>query len=507
MAPFSSPVRPEQITLPSHVIDLAADELRRATGEHVDLRPRSFAVLRVLAENVGSLVTKDEIIANVWDDAAVTEDSLTQCIAEIRKAIGDEERRILRTVPRRGYVLTSSEQQGSAAPVYHRPTLAVLPFRSLSGNKETSLALGVASELLNELARNRDLRLIGRDSSFALAAQPAKAQELGEQLGARYLVEGTAKRAKDEILIDVQLVDTREGIVVWGDSFSAKAVDIPRTQRLIANRIAVSVRVGMHETEKQATLGRAPSDLDVYELTLRAMSEHQFTAEATRACRRNLEEAIRRDPNYALAWAQLAWVNMLDLWVQLTGEWHLSRLDEVIEQFSRAIKLDPNLSRAYRGLGQAMILKGDVAQALTMSRRGLELGPSQPDNLLFYGNALFESGELAEATEKIEQAVTLHPLRPSYYSYFYGIILWANERFEEALTELGTVPGADVYRALVLVRLGRVAEAKDQIAKYRAQPSRPLLMPPHPPALARRFLEDSHIAGWRPPLAAHRKAV
>ena len=118
MAPFSSPVRPEQITLPSHVIDLAADELRRATGEHVDLRPRSFAVLRVLAENVGSLVIKDEIIANVWDDAAVTEDSLTQCIAEIRKAIGDEERRILRTVPRRGYVLTSSEQQGSVAPVF-----------------------------------------------------------------------------------------------------------------------------------------------------------------------------------------------------------------------------------------------------------------------------------------------------------------------------------------------------------------------------------------------------
>ena len=76
MATLSSPVRQEQITLPSHVIDLAADELRRTTGEHVDLRPRSFAVLRVLAENVGSLVTKDEIIAKVWDDAAVTEELL-----------------------------------------------------------------------------------------------------------------------------------------------------------------------------------------------------------------------------------------------------------------------------------------------------------------------------------------------------------------------------------------------------------------------------------------------
>ena len=119
----------QQVRLRSHVIDLARDELRGSSGELVFLRPRSFAVLRVLAENVGSLVTKDEIIAKVWDDAAVTEDSLTQCITEIRKVIGDDERRVLRTVPRRGYMLTSTEQQGSSARTYHQPTLAVLPFR------------------------------------------------------------------------------------------------------------------------------------------------------------------------------------------------------------------------------------------------------------------------------------------------------------------------------------------------------------------------------------------
>jgi DNA-binding winged helix-turn-helix (wHTH) protein len=201
MATSSCPALQGQITLPSHVIDLAADELRRATGEHVDLRPRSFAVLRVLAENAGSLVTKNEITAKVWDDAAVTEDSLTQCIAEIRKAIGDEERRIVRTVTRRGYILTSSQQKESGPRAHHRPALAVLPFRSLSGNKETSLALGVASELLNELARNRDLRLIGRDSSFALGGQPAKAQELGEQLGAIWWrVRLSAPRTKSSLM-------------------------------------------------------------------------------------------------------------------------------------------------------------------------------------------------------------------------------------------------------------------------------------------------------------------
>jgi adenylate cyclase len=100
MATFSSPVRQDQITLPSHIVDLAADELRRTTGEQVELRPQSLAVLRLLAENAGRLVHKNKLMAEVWRDIVVTDDSLTQCIADIRKAIGDREHRILRTVPR-----------------------------------------------------------------------------------------------------------------------------------------------------------------------------------------------------------------------------------------------------------------------------------------------------------------------------------------------------------------------------------------------------------------------
>jgi TolB-like protein len=503
----------QHVRLPFHEIDLAADELRTARGERVDLRPRSFAVLRVLAENVGSLVTKDEIIARVWDDAAVTEDSLTQCVAEIRKAIGDEERRIVRTLPRRGYLLTLSEPAERSATA-RPPTLAVLPFVSLTGPEGTSLALGVASELINELARNRDLRLIGRDSSFALGNQPFGAQELGKQLGARYLVEGTTQRVKNEMIVDIQLVDTCDGVIAWGDRFSGEAGDLPSLQRAIAIKISATVRVSMRETEKLAALGRGPRDLDVYELTLRGASKHRFSPDATRASRQDLEEATRRDPNYAPAWTQLGWVNYIDVSMQLTGEWPPSRIDEVIGQFSRAIELDPNLSKAYRGLSQAMHLKGEVRQALALARQAFELGPSEPDSYLFLAVALFESGELNEAIRMIDQALELHPLPPSYYAYFHATFLWANEQFAEALEEadacLRKAPQfalAEVYRALALVGLGRLDEAKDQIARCRARPSLPLIIPPAPPALASRFLEGLHAAGWRPSLASHQKAI
>lgn len=160
----------QQVRLPFHVVDLAADELRSAAGEHVDLRPRSYAVLRLLAENAGRLVTKDEILEKVWGDVIVTDDSLTQCIADIRKAIGDDERRVLRTVPRRGYLLVPAQRSAELPPrVPDRPSLAVMPFATIGSSYEIGLGCGVASEIVNELARNKDLRLIARDSSFALA--------------------------------------------------------------------------------------------------------------------------------------------------------------------------------------------------------------------------------------------------------------------------------------------------------------------------------------------------
>ena len=106
------------------------------------------------------------------------------------------------------------------------PSLAVMPFLSIGEDcGPLTLGSGVASEIINELARNRDLRLIGRDSSFALANQNLMAQELGEQLGARYLVEGTAQRLDGTLVVDVQLVDARDGSIAWGDRFSGQCTE------------------------------------------------------------------------------------------------------------------------------------------------------------------------------------------------------------------------------------------------------------------------------------------
>jgi TolB-like protein len=505
----------QQIRLPSHVVDLAADELRTADGRRVDLRPRSWAVMRLLAEQAGRLCGKHDIIARVWDDVAVTDDSLAQCIADIRHAIGDEERRVLRTVPRKGYMLVPSRRQAElAGRVPELPSLAVMPFLSIGEERGSlSLGCGLASEIINELARNRSLRLIGRDSSFALANQNLMAQELGERLGARYLVEGTTQRVDDTLMVDVQVVDARDGSIAWGDRFFASAPSVPKVQLEIASRIAGSLHSGIREVEKQAILGAPPRDLDVFELTLRGTArKHQFKPDAVREGRADLEAALRLDPNYAPAHAYLAWLNLIDLLLGLTGEWSSSRLCEVINQFARAIELDSNLSTAHQGLSQALISAGELGQAVTMARRGVELGPSDADALLFLAVALFESGELTEALELSDKAIGLNPLRPAYYCFFHAMILWGNECYQQALDEeeecLRKAPAfgaAHTYRAMCFVGLGRVDEAKKLLAQLMSNP-RFLVRPPKPPGLASRALAQLQAAGWRPQLAAERAA-
>jgi tetratricopeptide (TPR) repeat protein len=190
--------------------------------------------------------------------------------------------------------------------------------------------------------------------------------------------------------------------------------------------------------------------------------------------------------------------------LQFTGDYQFSQLGGVIAQFNRAIELDPSFPAPYQGLSQALIYADDVAQSLAVARRAVELGPSDADGLLFLANALFESGETAEAMDAAKRAIELNPLRPPFYYLFNSMILWGNERYQEALDEadecLRKAPdfaGAATYRAVALVGLGRLDEAKAQLRQCMARPGGIVIVMPHPPELASRALAD-----LRPPVGA-----
>ena len=187
-------------------LDIARGCLRTADRE-IDLRPKSFDVLRYLVESGDRLVTKDEIITSVWPNVVVTDESLTQCISEIRHAIGDGRQTIIKTVPRRGYRFAASVSQPgtdaeprsqtppaagqptqSVQVLLDRPSIAVLPFINLNGEERDYFSDGIASEIITELSRFSDLFVIARSSTFQYKGKAVDIRQIGrEQACATFL--------------------------------------------------------------------------------------------------------------------------------------------------------------------------------------------------------------------------------------------------------------------------------------------------------------------------------
>src|SRR5262245_45568278 len=251
-------------------LDLRREELRDAAGGRIDLRHRSFAVLRYLAVNAGRVMTKDELLAAIWPGLTVTDDSLTQCISEIRRALGDAGHDLIRTVPRRGYMILLPEQpvtktepvpvapsgrnwrvvipallgaallalwgyfalmqearrgpttsRGSASAA-RGPTVAVLPFENITGDSGLdALADGLTQGMISALGRFGELQVLARGVTSTYKGHLPAATDLARALNADYVVNGNVRRDGETSRIDIQLSDARKGTQVWSNSFAA----------------------------------------------------------------------------------------------------------------------------------------------------------------------------------------------------------------------------------------------------------------------------------------------
>ena len=213
-------------------LDYGRGVLIAETGE-IALRPKTFDVLRVLVENSGRLVSRDEIFETVWPGVTVTEELLTQCVSELRTAFGEDGQRIIKTVPKRGYLFSAAV--GLAPDVAIRaascsapgPSVAVLPFANLSGDSSQEyLSDGITEDIINGLSYFSDMSIIARNSSFSYKGRAIDVRDVGRQLGAGYIVEGSVRRFGDRIRITAQLVDASSGVRRWAERFDRPAGDV-----------------------------------------------------------------------------------------------------------------------------------------------------------------------------------------------------------------------------------------------------------------------------------------
>ena len=276
-------------------------------GADLALRPKAFEVLRYLVERAGRLATKDELVQAVWPNVIVSDDSLAQCIRDIRKVLNDEGERFLRTVPRRGYMFVAETVpfDGSQSPApatrpaglrtLPRPaiavlaglailivglaawsrgwlerqlpatgarlTIAVLPFTSL-GDKpgEDWLGDGIAEDIMTAVSRFRDLAVIGRNSSFRYRGDAVDVRQAAKDLGAHYVLQGTVRRSADRLRITVQLIDPQTGASRWTGRYDRPFSDVFAIQDEVASKVTAQLVAHAREATIARGRARAPAD-------------------------------------------------------------------------------------------------------------------------------------------------------------------------------------------------------------------------------------------------------
>jgi TolB-like protein len=339
-------------------LDLGNDLLLRGT-EPVALGKRAILVLRALIERPGTLVSKEALIEAAWLGQAVEESNLTVQIAALRRAFGTASGGDgwIETMPRRGYrfvgPVVATEAASLALP--EKPSLVVLPFQNMTGDAEQEYFVdGMVEEITTAIARLPWLFVIARNSAFTYKRKPFDVKQVAQELGVRYVLEGSVRKAANRVRITGQLIDTATGAHIWADRFDGALNDIFDLQDQVASNVAGAIEPKLRQSEIERASRKPASSLSAYDLYLRALAQsYRYTV-------KGLAEAVAfsaRRFKQAAEWADRALHDQPRLAsamrLKVAALAYLGDLDEARAQLGRLLAIDPKVSiagyRAYAG--------------------------------------------------------------------------------------------------------------------------------------------------------------
>ena len=416
----------KSIQFQSFVLDLDRFSLYGPSGR-LDLRPKSFEVLRYLAEHASRLVTKDELIKAVWPDVAVTDESLTRCISDVRHVLGDESQSIIKTIQRRGYRFDAATiaSDGTTAPPRvvpellqapqrtaqphsdSRPSIAVLPFTNMSGDPEQEyFSDGITEDIITDLSKISGLLVVARNMTFAYKGEPVKIQQLSQDLNVKFVLEGSVRKAGARVRVTAQLVEGNGEGHLWAERYDRDLTDIFAIQDEIAHAIVDQLRVKLLAEERQA-IERVPTEsLDAYGYYLRGRQFlHRHSKSYYPLAKRMFARAVELDPLYARAYAGIA---DCDSFLFLHYNADVS-LDGILATSARALELDASLAEAHASRGLALSLRERYDEAMAQFEQAITLDPNLFEAHYFCARAFFAQGKLDQAAAHFERAANIKP--------------------------------------------------------------------------------------------------
>lgn len=478
-------LRQGMLNLPFAFEDYVLDQERRELtlrGQVVAVGPQVFDLLLLFVNNPDRVLSKDELLKSVWGGRIVSESTITSHINAVRKAIGDtgEEQRLVRTVARKGYRFVGRingdtngearqpdiDERSTAAPkpipspalvLPDKPSITVLPFQNLSGDPEQEyFADGVVEDIIAALSRIRWLFVIARNSSFTYKGRAVDAMGVGQELGVRYVLEGSVRKSGNKLRITGQLIDATSGTHIWAERFEGLLDDIFELQDQVTESVVGAIAPQLERAEIERAKRKPTESLDAYDYYLRGMAKlHSGSREAIEQALPMFYQAIELDAEFASAYGMAAWCHF---WRKLNG-WMSDRPAEIAEGI-RLARLAVTLGRddavALTRGGHALAhLAGEVDAGIALLDRARLLNPNLAPAWFLGGILRALHGETDAAIEHLNHAVRLSPLDPEMFRMQVGMALahffagHFNAAADWAEKALGNLPSLLVAAALV----------------------------------------------------------
>ena len=448
-------------------VDFERQVIQGPDGE-TRLEPKVMAVLAQLVEASGEVVSRVDLIDQIWGVEYGADDSVTRAVSLLRRALGDTkaEQRVIETIPKKGYRLARSalapniagrqrpsslrrwfviglafglaiivtavtviyrdqardrsvSGQAIGLPIKTRANaIAVLPFDDLSpGGDKGWFADGMAEEILNSLANIDELNVVARRSSFAFRESDKDLREIGETLHASFILEGSVRTEGEKVRVTAQMIDASTGFHIWSKTYDQELANIFEIQHSIASEIVVQLAQNLGVSVSAPAFVLMTDNFEAYAYFLRARQEERTgIADNLIEAVRLYKESIRLDPDFAHAYAGLADVYSVLPFVGGDGERTVAEQIELSYQFAKqAIEIDPHTSVAQTLLGRRYGQAGDWIAARLAYDKAVEIDPGSVKARYGRANHLLALGYIEDAVREFEYVAAIDPLHARYH--------------------------------------------------------------------------------------------
>jgi adenylate cyclase len=323
-----------------------------------------------------------------------------------------------------------------AFPLPDKPSIAVLPFDNLTGDPDQEyFSDGITEEIITALSKIPKLFVIARNSTFTYKGKPVKVQQVSEELGVQYVVEGSVRRAEDRVRITAQLIDALTGHHIWAERYDRELKDIFAIQDDITKQIITALQVVLTEGEHARIMATGTDNLEAYLLYLQAVGQHMhLTKDATVRSRQLAEKAIALDPKFASAYRVLALSYWLEVPLRLTEDPRQS-ISKAMELAKKSLALDKSSGGVHSLLGYLYTMMRQHNKGISECERGVALEPNSAWAHYYLGTALRYAGRHEEAITMYKDAIRLNPIPPSIYHQGLINSYCLTGQYEDAITE------------------------------------------------------------------------